>query len=80
MFRQNYRSTSLLCVAIKVYERVLEERLGKSIEPKLKYSQVGFRKGRTGPQERVLNVRLLCGKVLRKGKNVAIDIQRLSNQ
>uniref|UniRef100_A0A803SZ68 Reverse transcriptase domain-containing protein n=1 Tax=Anolis carolinensis TaxID=28377 RepID=A0A803SZ68_ANOCA len=43
---RNYRPISLLCHLYKVYERMLLNRLGPVIEPKLIAQQAGFRPGK----------------------------------
>lgn len=42
---ENYRGISLLCVAAKLYEGILEERLRRIIDSTLEQTQSGFRKG-----------------------------------
>lgn len=42
----NYRGISLLSIAAKVYESLIEKRLRVIIEPKLRDKQRGFRKER----------------------------------
>lgn len=43
----NYRGITLLSIASKVYERILETKLSQELEPQLEQSQSGFRKGRS---------------------------------
>lgn len=43
----SYRPISLLCHLFKVYERLILNRMGKTIEPKLIPQQAGFRPGKT---------------------------------
>ena len=42
----NYRGISLLDVCLKVYEKVLLNRIGKAIDPYMRENQAGFRPGR----------------------------------
>lgn len=78
MLCENYRGISLLCVASKIYERILERRLRKIIEPTLEDTQAGFRKGRN-TQEWIFALRQLCEKTIKKQEKIyisAIDIQK----
>lgn len=43
----NYRGITLLSVVAKIYERLLEGRLKRIIEPEIDESQCGFRRGRS---------------------------------
>lgn len=43
---KNYRGITLIDTAYKIYANILNEKLGKEVEDKLKDTQFGFRKGR----------------------------------
>lgn len=59
----NYRGITLLSAAVKTYERILERRLATTIEPTLKETQSGFRKGRS-IQDHIFTIRQIIHKTL----------------
>lgn len=74
----NYRGISLLCVASKLYESILERRLREVIEPQLKDQQSGFRKDH-GVQDHTFTLHQIAEKALMKNKNIYccfIDIRK----
>ena len=58
----NYRGITLLSVALKVYERLLEKRLKQVTEKHLAEAQSGFRKGR-GVQDHIFTLKQLIEKM-----------------
>lgn len=59
----NYRGITLLSTAVKTYERILERRISKVIEPTLSESQSGFRKGRS-IQDHIFSIKQIINKAL----------------
>ena len=57
----NYRGITLLSVALKVYERLLEKRLRQVTDEQLAEAQSGFRKGR-GVQDHIFTLKQLIEK------------------
>ena len=43
----NYRGITLLSVVLKVYERIVENRVREILDKQLEESQSGFRKGKS---------------------------------
>lgn len=74
----NYRGISLLSVVGKIYERIIENRLRKVLEPTLQGSQAGFRPGRS-TQDWIFTIRQICEKTLQKNGKLylcAIDLEK----
>ena len=74
----NYRGITLLSVACKLYERILEQRIRRIIEPQLDQSQSGFRKGRS-IQDHIFTIKQLTERAKITSKNIYaafIDIEK----
>jgi Reverse transcriptase (RNA-dependent DNA polymerase)/Endonuclease-reverse transcriptase len=74
----NYRGITLLSSVLKVYERILEQRLRKIIENQLDETQSGFRKGRSA-QDHIFTVKQIIEKKQLEKEKVYmafIDIQK----
>ena len=57
----NYRSTTLMSIAAKVYNRILLIRIRPFVDPTLKHNQAGFRTGRSCTQQVFILRRLMEG-------------------
>lgn len=74
----NYRGITLLSVPLKIYERILENKLRKVIEPTLAEAQSGFRKGRC-TQDHVFTIKQIISKTMTHNKKVFftfIDLEK----
>lgn len=72
----NYRGITLLSVALKVYERLLDKRLKLVTEEQLDEVQSGFRKGR-GVQDHIFTMKQLTEKTKDRNFCVAfIDLEK----
>lgn len=72
----NYRGITILSTVLKVYERILENRLKSIIETQLEESQSAFRKGRS-VQDHIFTLRQLIEKNNKSNIYVAfLDIQK----
>ena len=75
---ENYRGISLLSVPGKVYSRIIESRLRKTVENKLLEHQSGFRPGRS-VQDHIFTLRQISEKTYRYDKETHIgfvDLQK----
>lgn len=68
---QNYRGITLLSIAGKVYERIIEKRLRKYVESDIADSQSGFRKGHS-IQDHIFTLKQMINKTLQKGTELYI--------
>ena len=68
---ENYRGITLLSSALKVYERILEKRLRKIIEPQLNAAQSGFRRGGS-TQDHIFTIKEIIHKTLSQKKEAYI--------
>jgi hypothetical protein len=74
----NYRGITLLSTALKTYERILENKLKRYIEPTLDEAQSGFRKGRS-VHDHIFTVKQVIQKLLiskSKGYFAFIDLEK----
>lgn len=74
----NYRGISLLCTSMKVYEKILDNRLRKEIDSQLNEAQSGFRKGRS-IQDHIFTVQQIIDKTLQQGNEAFfafIDLEK----
>ena len=74
----NYRGITLLSVAAKVYEDILNRRLKKIIDPQLDEAQCGFRKGRSA-QDQIFIVKQIIEKTKKQNNNAFltfIDLEK----
>jgi hypothetical protein len=69
---RNYRGISLLCVAAKVYETIIERKIRKEIEHKLEDVQSGFRKGHN-TQDHIFTMQQVIEKALKKNKEIHLS-------
>lgn len=65
----NYRGITLLSTIMKLFEKIMEKRLRKEIEPKLTEAQSGFRKGRS-TQDHVFTIKEIIKRTLSRAKTV----------
>lgn len=65
----NYRGITLLSIAAKLYERIMEQRLRRFIDPHLEEEQSGFRQGRS-IQDHIFSIKLIIDNVKRENKEV----------
>ena len=65
----NYRGISLMCVAAKVYEKIIEKRLRLEVEEKLQWEQSGFRRNHS-TQDHLFTIQQLIEKSIRKNKQL----------
>lgn len=67
----NYRGITLLSIASKLYESVIEKRLRIQIEPQLEEAQSGFRKGRS-TQDHIFTIKQIIEKTRTKNTKVFV--------
>jgi hypothetical protein len=78
---KNHHGISLLCVAGKLYSRILEGRLRQQVENHLEEVQCGFRPNR-GMQDAIFSIRQLAEKGIEYGKQIQlcfVDIEKAFN-
>lgn len=74
----NYRGITLLNTATKVFEKIIEKRLRKEVEPTLTEAQSGFRKGRC-TQDHIFTIKEIMNRRLAVNKRVYlayIDLEK----
>lgn len=67
----NYRGITLLSTVLKLFEKIIEKRLRKEIEPTLSEAQSGFRKGRC-TQDHIFTIKEITDRALITGKEVYV--------
>ena len=74
----NYRGLTLLSTVLKIYERILENRLQKQIDHTISDAQSGFRKGRS-TQDHTFTIQEIINKITQTGRTACcayIDLEK----
>lgn len=71
MDSQNYRGITLLSTPTKIFEKIIEKRIRKEVEPKLLQVQSGFRKGKS-TQDHVFTIKEIMNRTLARSKTIYI--------
>lgn len=79
MICDNYRGTSRLCHASKIFTSVLLQRLRKSTDENLAEKQAGIRT-RTGTREQIFILRKLSEKYIEFNKNLYVRYVKISGK
>lgn len=67
----NYRGITLLSTAVKLFEKIIEKRLRKQIEPSLSDTQSGFRKNKC-TQDHVFAIKEIINRTLARNRTAYI--------